>query len=157
MGAMTNLLVKDDAAVEHTLIPITDTPNPKWRDNAAGVALAGQIRFELFMEQLKNGTFRMVSKTEVPVMETLGSAGTSAGYVAAQAVAFVIPVTTTLYAPPRSTLADRANALRIHLGLCQGASATTATGTLTNTAAASAWASSTAPVPLLFTSLVLPN
>lgn len=157
MAQMTNLLVKDDAGVEHTLAPITDNPNPQWRDTAAGVALAGQLRFSLLTEKLKNGTYRLVAKTEVPVMETLGASGTSAGYVAAQAVAYVLPVTTTLYAPPRSTIADRANALRLHIGCIQGASATTATGTLANTAAVSAWAGSTLPVPAFFTQVIVPN
>lgn len=157
MPAMTNLLVKDDAAVEHTLVPITDNPNPQWRDSAAGVALSGQIRFSLLSEKLKNGTYRLVAKTEVPVMETLGASGTSSGYVAPQAVAYILPVTTTLYAPPRSTIADRANALRLHVGCVQGASATTATGTLSNNAAASAWAGSVLPVPAFFTQVVVPN
>ena len=90
-------------------------------------------------------------------METLGASGTSAGYVAAQAVAYVIPVTTTMYAPPRSTLADRANSLRLHVGCIQGATSVTATGTLANTAAAAAWANSPAPVTSFFTNLIMPN
>lgn len=157
MPAMTNLLVKDDAAVEHTFLPVTDNPNPQWRDNVSGVAIDGQIRFQLLTEKLKNGTHRLVAKTEVPVMETLGASGTSAGYVAAQAVAYVLPVTTTMYAPPRSTLADRANALRLHIGCIQGATSVTATGTLANTAAAAAWANSSAPVTSFFTNLIQPN
>lgn len=157
MPAMTNLLVKDDAGVEHTLLPITDNPNPQWRDNVSGVAIDGQVRFQLLQEKLKNGTHRLVAKTEVPVMETLGASGSSAGYVAPQAVAYVLPVTTTLYAPPRSTLADRANAVRLHIGCIQGATSVTATGTLANTAAASAWAASVAPVTAFFTNLITPN
>lgn len=157
MPAMTNLLVKDDAAVEHTLLPVTDNPNPQWRDNVSGVAIDGQIRFQLLSEKLRNGTYRLVAKTEVPVMETLGASGSSAGYVAPQSVAYVIPVTTTLYAPPRSTLADRANAVRLHVGCIQGATSVTAAGILHNNAVAGAWASSTAPVTSFFTNLIMPN
>lgn len=159
MSAMANILVKDDAAtpVELTLVPITDNPNPMWRGNAIGVPVDGQVRASVSMERLKNGTWRMVVKTEVPVMETLGASGTSAGYVAPPKVAYVLPVITTLFAPARSTIADRANAVKIHVGLLQGASSTTATGTLANTSAGDAWKNSSAPIPQHLINMVQPN
>jgi hypothetical protein len=49
------------------------------------------------------------------------------------------------------------NALKMAVGVLQGASATTATGVLANTAAGGAWTASTAPAPLMFNALVLPN
>lgn len=159
MGAMTNILVKDDAATptELTLIPITDTPNPLWRGNMAGVPLEGQLRVTATQELLKNGSYRIVLKTEVPVMETLGAFGTMAGYTAPPKVAYVDTVIMTMFADRRSTTADRANLLKIAVGLVQGASATTATGILSNTAAGDVWKNSVHPFPLHFIGAVLPN
>lgn len=159
MGAMTNLLVKDDAStpVEFTLKPVTDTPNPLWRSMVSGVPLAGQIRFQTSMEQLKSGDWKISAKLEVPVMETLGASGSSAGYVAPPKVAYVDTGILTLFANPRSTTDDRANLLKLMIGLLQGGSSTTATGILANTAAGNAWKSSVLPIPALFIGLELPS
>jgi len=159
MGVMTNVLVKDDAnpLVEATLIPITDTPMPFWRGSAAGVPLEGQIRAYCSTEQLKSGAYKVTLKLEVPVMETLGASGTSAGYVAPPQVAYVNTVFVTLFADKRSTNADRYNAVKMAIGLVQGASSTTATGVLSQASAADAWKSSTLPFPMLFGQLVVPN
>jgi hypothetical protein len=62
-----------------------------------------------------------------------------------------------MFANPRSTIADRANLLKMLVGVVQGASATTATGILANTAAGGAFAASSLPIPSLFTNLVVPN
>lgn len=160
MGAMTNLLVKDDATspAEATLIPISDTPAPNWRASAAGVPITGQIRFSIVTQEiLKNGDFRRVVKLEVPVMETLGASGTSAGYVAPPKVAYTEVFTVTQYSSSRSTTADRANSLKMLIGLIQGASATTATGTLDQASAGDAWKNSTAPLPRFFINGEIPN
>jgi len=82
LGAMTNLLVKDDAAspVEYTFKPVTDKDgSPYWRTSISGVPLEGQMRYRLTEEQLKDGNWKRTAKLEVPVMETLGASGTSAG------------------------------------------------------------------------------
>jgi hypothetical protein len=63
----------------------------------------------------------------------------------------------TMFAPARSTIADRANLLRMMVGIVQGASSTTNTGTLANNAAADAWKNSTLPVTQAFISLISPN
>ncbi len=159
MGAMTNLLVKDDAATpkEWTLVPVTDTPNPFWRANDAAIAIDGLPRLTVSSEKLKSGDYKVTAKLEVPTMETLGASGTSAGYVAPPAVAYVTTGICTMFFSPRSTIADRANAYRMLVGLLQGASSTTGTGTLANTAAGSAWQSSSAPLPDLFVEGILPN
>jgi hypothetical protein len=156
---MTNILVKDDAATpkEWTLVPVSDTPIPNWRANDAGIPLAGQPRAWASTEQLKSGDYKITVKLEVPVMETLGASGTSAGYVAPPAVAYVDTGIVTMFANPRSTIADRANLLKMLVGVVQGASATTATGILANTAAGGAFAASSLPIPSLFTNLVVPN
>jgi hypothetical protein len=159
MSAMTNILVKDDAAtpIEWTLTPVTDTPNPQWRANAAGIPLAGQPRLSASSEQLKSGDWKITAKLEVPVMETLGASGSSSGYVAPPAVAYTNTGIFTMFVSSRSTIADRANLEKMLIGILQGGSSTTATGTLANTAAGDAWKNSTAPFPQLFTNLVVPN
>lgn len=159
MPAMTNLLVKDDAGTpnEFTLQPITDTPSPFWRSNVASVPLEGQVRLTASTEKLKSGGYKVTAKLEVPTMETLGASGTSAGYVAPPKVAYVTTGIFTMFCDRRSTTADRVNTLRMTVGLLQGATSTTATGTLANTAAGGGWTASAAPLPMLFASLVLPN
>lgn len=159
MGAMTNLLVKDDAStpVEITLIPVTDTPNPFWRAAIAGVPFEGQPRLNITQERVKSGAYKYTMKLEVPVMETLGASGTSSGYVAPPKVAYVNTIIVTMFADGRSTTADRANLLKLGVGILQGASSTTATGVLDQATAGDGWKNSTLPVPLVFTQGVLPN
>lgn len=160
MPAMTNLLVKDDAATpkEWTFLPVTDADGtPMWRTSDATVALEGQPRLTASASQVKSGDYKVTAKLEIPVMETLGASGTSAGYVAPQKVAHVLTGICTVFISKRSTKADRANLLRMLVGLLQGATSATATGTLANTAAGNAWAGSTAPLTLLFTDLQVPN
>lgn len=159
MPAMTNLLVKDDATTpkEWTLIPITDNPFPQWRANDVSIQIEGQPRFSEIVEKLKNGNYKVTAKLELPVMETLGASGASAGYVAPPKVAYVTTVIFTMFADRRSTIADRANAYRMMIGILQGASGTTATGTLSNAAAGDIWKNSTQPAPYTFTGLVIPS
>lgn len=159
MAIMTNLLVKDDATTpkEWTLIPITDNPFPQWRANDASIQVEGQPRFSEIVEKLKNGNYKVTAKLELPVMETLGASGSSAGYVAPPKVAYVTTVIFTMFADRRSTIADRANAYKMMIGIMQGASSTTATGTLTNTSAGDVWKNSTHPAPFTFTGLVIPS
>lgn len=159
MAQMTNILVKDDAAApkEWTLIPVSDDP-PAWRANDSAIPLMGQPRLTVSdPEQLKSGDWKVTAKLEVPVMETLGASGTSAGYVAPPSVAYTMTYIFTMFAPSRSTLVDRSNGLKMMVGVLQGASSTTATGILANTAAGSAWANSVLPITQFFTSLVVPN
>jgi len=159
MGAMANILVKDDAASpkEWTLVPITDTPIPWWRGNDASIPVDGQPRLFVSQERVKSGAYKLTAKLEVPVMETLGASGTSAGYVAPPKVAYITTVIITMFADGRSTIADRANALKMAAGIAQGSSSTTATGVLSNTAAGDAWKNSVLPVPQFFTQIVVPN
>ena len=157
MPAMTNLLVKDDAnpLVELTFVPITDTPEPFWRTNMASVPFEGQARLTQSVIKQKNGSYKVTVKLEVPVMETLGVSGTSAGYVAPPRVAYVTTAILSVFADKRSTVADRSNTVKLMLGLLAGATSVTAAGTLNGASAADAFKSSTAPMPQLFSSLVL--
>lgn len=160
MSAMTNLLVKDDTIttpVEFTLNPVSDNPAPFWRAAVSGVPLDGQIRVTLMsQENVKTGV-KMSVKLEVPVMETLGASGTSTGYVAPAKVAHVVTCIFTMFSSSRATSQNRADALKMVLGLLQGSSATTATGILANTAAGNAFVDSTLPITQAFTKLIRPN
>jgi hypothetical protein len=160
MAAMDNILVKDDTVttpVEFTLVPITDTPNPLWRASVANVPLEGQVRLTLSSETTKNGGSKMTVKLEVPVLETLGASGTSAGYVAPPKVAYVTTCIFTMFSDRRSTTQNRADALKMALGILQGASATTATGILANTAAGNAFVNSVLPVTQALIRVIKPN
>lgn len=148
MGQMANILMKDDAnpLVEFTLVPVTNA-RPKWRAQVSGVPVDGQVTVELLAnDRLKDGSYRRVLKLEVPELETLGTAGSSAGYVAPQKVAFVTPVTVTLVQNARATSASMANAVKFILGLIGGATSTTGGGTLDGTSAADAVKSGTGPI-----------
>jgi len=159
MAAMTNILVKDDAATptEFTLIPVTDTPNPVWRAAVANVPLNAQVRLTMSSDVLKNGGVKLSVKLEVPTMETLGASGTSAGYVAPPKVAYVTTGIFTMFADARSTTQDRANLLKMLLGIAQGASATTATGVLANTSAGGAFVASVLPITQALVQAIKPN
>jgi hypothetical protein len=156
---MNNILVKDDAnpLVEFTLLPIADDP-ATWRASVAGVPLEGQARLTIQdIEVLKDGNSKVTARLEVPVMETLGASGSSAGYVAPPKVAYVDTVIVTAFWNKRSTTADRANALKMMMGCMSGASAVTATGILDQSSAADAWKNSTAVGPSTFISVVNPT
>lgn len=160
MGAMTNLLVKDDTpttAVEHTFVPVTDTPNPIWRDTQSGVSVAGQPTISMMNERLKSGTFRTTVKLDVPVMEQLGTAGTQAGYVAAPKVAHTISGVFTMYSSDRATNQNRADTLRMLVGILQGASSTTNTGVLAQSSAANAFLASSLPITQAIIGQISPN
>lgn len=160
MADMSNLLVKDDAATpkEWVFIPITDTPNPLWRANDPTIPLDGQPRLSMSSERLKNGSgYKTTAKLEVPVMETLGASGTSGGYVAPPKVAYTTTCIVTMFADGRSTSQDRANALKMALGVVQGASSVTETGVLNNASAGGTFVASELPAPQLYVALVIPS
>lgn len=160
MSAMTNILVKDDTVttpVEFTLQPITDTPDPIWRTSLASVPLSGQIQLTLKEEKWKGDGRKMTVKLEVPVQETLGASGTSAGYVAPQKTAYVMVGIFTLFSDARSTQQNRADTLKMLIGVLQGASSTTATGILSNTAAGNAFVNSTLPITEALVKVIKPN
>lgn len=158
MSSMTNFLVKDDTAtpVEWTFLPVTDTPYPLWRANAAGIPLDAQPRITASIDATKSG-WKVTVKLEVPTQETLGASGSSAGYVAPPKTAYVTTGIFTMFVDKRSTTADRVNTLKMIVGLLQGATSTTATGTLDQATAGAGWTASTAPLVLLFNGLILPN
>jgi hypothetical protein len=160
MAAQANILVKDDAStrVEFTLLPVSDSEGTSlWRASVAGTPFEGQVRLTLSEEALKNGDFKRKLMFEVPVMETLGASGTAAGYTAPPKVAYTETMHVTHISNRRSTSQNRSDLLSFVVGCLQGASATTATGTLTQASAGGSFLASTAPVILFFTQGIRPS
>jgi hypothetical protein len=158
MSAMTSLLLKDDAATpkEWSLFPVTDTPNPLWRASDVALPLEAQPTVELSFENLKSGAVKVSAKLVLPVLETLGASGTSLGYVAPPKVAYAPTIIVTMFTDKRSTATDRANLLKMMIGLLQGATSTTSTGTINQASAGDVYKSSNAPFPYGFTYLFAP-
>lgn len=161
MATSANILVKDDAATpkEWTLTPVTGSPANLWRANDVAIPLEGEPRLWCTTEQLKSGDYKVTAKLELPVMETLGASGTSAGYVAPPKVAYTEVAIFTMFHNRRSTVADRANTLRMMVGFLQGAGVTTGTGSMDNTDAGGTFTGATTanPGPLAFIYLTLPT
>jgi hypothetical protein len=159
MPAMTNLLVKDDAATpkEWTFQPVSDTPVPYWRTADVTLPLEAQPRFTMSQEKLKDGTWLVKAKLDIPVLETLGASGTALGYVAPPKVAYVSSVNLSFFASARSTIQNRSDALKMFVGLLQGASSTTATGVLNQASAGSAFSASVLPITQAIVQVILPN
>lgn len=159
MAAMGKLLIKDDATTpkEFTLNPVSDTPNPFWRGSEVDVPIEGQLRCNISQVRLKNGSFKVTAKLETPVMESIGTSGNTAGYVAPPKVAYVVTSIFTMFCDKRSTIADRANQLKLTVGMLQGANNSSGAGTLTNASAGDAWKDSGKPVCDSFIELLLPS
>lgn len=157
MADMNNILLQDDADVTRTLLPVSNADrNLVWRGNENGVPIDGQIRLTSTWERLKSGDYRLSAKLEVPVMETIG-ASAATGYVAAPKVAYVMVGIFTLFAPARSTIADRANVYRMLAHAIVGANNLADTGLAPGTAGAGNFASTSYPLPFGFINLVMPN
>jgi hypothetical protein len=159
MADMANILLQDDSDTTRTLLPISNAnQNLVWRGNEADVPDFGQVRLTANWEKLKSGDWRLSAKLEVPVLETVGAAAAS-GYVAAPKVAYVMVGIFTMFAPARSTIADRANLYRMLNHAIAGASSTADSEKSAGTAAADAFKSGTSfyVLPYSFINLVMPN
>jgi len=157
MADMNNVVLTDDTGSSVTLLPISNADkNLVWRSNAAGVPIDGQTRLTVTWDRLKSGDYKLTAKLEVPVMETIGSAAAS-GYVAAPAVAYVVVGIFTMFAPARSTIADRANAYRMLAHALCGATSVANSGVLPAVATADLIKNSVSAMPYGFVNLVMPN
>lgn len=162
MADMANVILRSDdtTPVDHILIPISNADrNLVWRGDATSVPSDGQLRLTATWERLKDGTYRLSLKLEVPVMETIGTAAAN-GYVAAPKVAYVMVGIFTMFAPARSTIADRANVVKMLAHALTGASSTAGTNISSATPTGDVWKTSTAavaPLPYGFIHLAMPN
>ncbi|DAD49871.1 TPA_asm: coat protein [ssRNA phage EMS014] len=157
MPAMTNIVLRDDqtSVATKTLIPIVSDGNMSvWRENAANVPIDGQIKLTGQWERMKDGTYRLNAKLEVPVMETAGAGG---AYVAPPKVAYKVTASLTLYAPSRSTIADRANAMKMLSAVLCGADATAGTTLSPQSVTGDAWKNSALPFVFGFINQAFPT
>jgi hypothetical protein len=159
MADMSNILVQDDTDTTVTFLPVSNAnQNLVWRANLIGVPIDGQARLTATWEKLKSGDYRLSAKLEVPVLETIGSAAAT-GYVAAAKVAYVMVGIFTMFAPARSSSADRANIYRMMTHLMMGASSTVDTGIDARAAATGSFSGVEAAkvLPYSFINVVMPN
>lgn len=136
MANIANVTVFDGAStpVEHTLIPISvarenGATMAEWRENDAALPVNAQIKYKTKLSQLKSGIYKVDVELVIPVMETI-SGGTSAGFVAAPAVAHSVTGKVTMFFHERSTEEQRAHVRMILANTLRGTEATQSVGAL---------------------------
>lgn len=160
MAAYANIVLRDDAATpaDHILkpVPATGSNTFGYREALANVPVDGQIRLTGSWARLKNGDYKVTAKLEVPVLETIGAAN-SAGYVAPAKVAYTCVGIFTMFAPARSSIADRANLIRMCSHVLSGATPTAGQGLPPTSATGDYYKTGTAASHEAFIQLIFPN
>lgn len=114
MAQQSNITVFDGAStpVSHTLVGegierLPDgTLKAMWKESLAGVPDYAQIRLSMTKRKLPSGVFRVTSRAEVPVLESI-SGQNSSGYTAPPKVAYINTFEAVGYFHERSTVTDR--------------------------------------------------
>lgn len=120
MAEMSAINVYDDSStpVLYLLEPTSDTG---WVEQNTAKAPMGRVRAAMSSLLLKNKMTRRMFKTDVPVMEQLGTAGNNEGYVSAPRIAHTVSVSTAVFCDDnRATPIDIANALKLHINAILG-------------------------------------
>lgn len=151
MSAIANIVAFDGAAtpVSHTFVPesVTRGTNGEvtaiWREQLADVPVYAQPLHIMKKKRMNSGVYRVSSRTEVPVMESVG-AQNAAGYTAPPKVAHVLTKEGTGLFHERSTIAERRLVRQLNINI-NGGIATTVTPVTTG------------PAAELFDLLVAPN
>lgn len=137
MSQQANITAFDGAAtpVTHTFVGESiaqdkdGTITARWKESLPGVPDYAQVRFITKKRRLPNGIYRVSSRTEVPVMESVSGVNSS-GYTAAPKVAYVDTVETVGYFSERGTLSGRRLARQLHTNIL-GSVATAVTPVVT--------------------------
>jgi len=161
MSDMTDIVIRSDDAtpIDRRLIPVSNRDSQMmWRGDVDGTPIDGQITLTANWEKLKTGTFRLTAKLEIPVMESVSSSSAS-GYVAAPKVAHVLVGIVTVFASNRSTIADRANIVKMLAHVLCGANSTAGGGTNPQVTTGDVWKNLTgvAQIPYGMIHLVTPT
>lgn len=151
MSAIASIIAFDGAStpVSHTLVPMGISREAdgqvvaSWKESLAAVPDYAQIKHYLKMRKLPSGVFRVVSRTEVPVMEAINAQNAS-GYTAPPKVAYTNTEETVGYFHERSIVTDRRLSRQLHINIL---------GSVTTTVTPVA----TGPVPELFDQLLMPT
>lgn len=118
MAELATMTAYDDASVNYTFEPDSDST---WVETSSSKQPLAKLRQQISKMLMKNKLTRRMYKTDVPVMEVLGTVGTQEGYVAAPRVAHNISVSTAVFCDEsRATAVDVANALKLHINSLLG-------------------------------------
>lgn len=150
MAQMANIVAFDGAAtpVAHTFYPVSVEKEKGevvalWREQQASLPIYAQGTVTMKLKRLASGVYRVSSRVEIPVMESI-SGQNAAGYTAAPKVAYVDTHETVGYFHERSSIANRRTVRQ--LGVNIGNNVTTSVA-----------ANAAGPLPELFDLLVAPN
>lgn len=150
MSAIATLVAFDGAAspVSHTLLAESVTRagltvEAVWRENIVSLPMYAQVTCKMRKVRLPSGVYKVSTRTEVPVMESVAGQNAS-GYTAAPKVAYVDTLQTDGFYHERGSTVGRRLARKLHLNIMDGITVTGAAGT-------------TGPCPELFDYLVAPT
>lgn len=131
----TDITVYDGAStpVAHTLVHVGTTVVNKeavamYREQLSSLPVSAQVSLRLAVRLLDSGVYRVTSRVEVPVMESINGEN-AAGYTAAPKVAYVDTFETVAYAHPRSTIEGRRTVRQLCTNLLGNVSTSVATPT----------------------------
>lgn len=128
MSTLGNITVYDGAStpVAHTLVGISvSTVNGEtvavYREQLTSLPVYAQVSLTLKIKKLPSGVYRVASRAEVPVMESV-SGQNAAGYTAAPKVAYVDTVESVGYFHERSSIANHRIARQLSTNIMGGIS-----------------------------------
>lgn len=150
MSAIADIIAFDGAStpVSHTFKAgsvVRDTDgsiNANWKEANVSVPDAAQGKVFMSLAKQKTGIYRLYSRVEIPVMESIAG-NNSSGYTAAPKVAYVDTVVTTAYFSERGTISGRRLVRQLSNNIMNGIATTVAPVT-------------TGPVADLFDLLIMP-
>lgn len=150
MSAIANLVSFDGAAtpVSHLLLAESvtrtgQTVEAVWRENIASLPVYAQVNCKMRKVRLPSGVYKVSTRTEVPVMESIAGQNAS-GYTAAPKVAYADTLQTDGFFHERGSTVGRRLARKLHLNIMDGVVTTGAAGV-------------TGPGPEMFDQLVAPT
>lgn len=130
MSTIANIVAFDGAStpVSHTFVPQSVTREKNkitafYKEANISVPDAAQGRITLSIEKLSSGVYKVDSRVEIPVMESIAG-NNSSGYTAAPRVAYVDTVNSSGYFSDRSTIAGRRITRGISNNVMSGVSTT---------------------------------
>lgn len=127
MAAVTNIVIKDGAAVDHTFNPLRIEPElVRYVDKVGGIVVGfPEISISNRLPSKTAKSYKVVVRVKVPVLEQT-SPSTSTGIQPAPTVAYNLIGNVELTMPDRCTLEDRKTLLAFVKNYLANASVTTA-------------------------------
>lgn len=126
MAAIANIVAYDGASTPaaHTFVGKSVTREKGevvaiYREQNTGVPEYAQGQLTLKLKQMSSGVYRVSTRVEIPVMESVGSQN-SAGYTAPPKVAYVDTVEATGYFHQRATIDGRRRVRQLAVNILNG-------------------------------------